>query len=193
MPGEIKAVLLLVHLASMLFMAAPLYALIMTGERMRVNLPPGYNTDRFLENGLKGQPLRCYGYLTIILVSGLLLMGNSGWPWSNWALLAKLGVVVLIVLLLSYVHFYIQPRIEKVFEGLKAGEEVPAKDRPTLVFWRTRRRKLSAVCLFLVLSALLLGVKVTWPYSPWLLIIFLVGAALFAYRAYRKLVPLGWV
>lgn len=190
--ADVRAILLLVHLVAMLFMAAPLYGLIIVGERARFNVPPGYNTDRYMENIIKGTPMRCYAYLTVIFISGLLLLWSRGWVWNEWALIAKLAVFALIVTFLSYVHFTIQPRIEKLLEGLKAGEELPARDKPALLALRGRRKKFTATCLFLVLTALFLGIKMTWGYSPWLLAVFMAGAVLFAYRAYRKPVPSGW-
>lgn len=53
MPTEARAVVLLLHLVAMLFMAAPLYALITVNERARFAVPPNYNTDRYLENVIK--------------------------------------------------------------------------------------------------------------------------------------------
>ncbi len=47
---EVRVVVLLLHLIAMLFMAAPLYALLAVGERGRFAVPPNYNTDRYLEN-----------------------------------------------------------------------------------------------------------------------------------------------
>ena len=44
MSPEVRVVVLLFHLLSMLFMAAPLYALITVNERARFTVPPNYNT-----------------------------------------------------------------------------------------------------------------------------------------------------
>src|SRR4030066_1588334 len=107
---EIRSILLLLHLLSMLFMAAPLYMLIIVNERARFTVPPGYNTDRYMENIIKGQPIRCYSYMAIILVTGILLTWSSGWNWTAPALIAKLVVFAVLIGLLSYVHFGIQPR-----------------------------------------------------------------------------------
>lgn len=189
---EVKAVLLLMHLVAMLFMAAPLYGLITVGERARFTVPPGYNTDRYMENVLKGTPVRCYAYLTVVLISGLLLVWNGGWKWGSWALIAKIGVFILIVSILTYVHLTVQPRIDKLLDKLKPGEELSSTEKPVMMSLRSRRKKFTATCLFLVLSALFLGVQITWKYSPWLLVIFLIGAALFALRAHKKPVPAGW-
>ncbi len=192
MPPEIRVVVLLFHLIAMLFMAAPLYALITVNERARFAVPPNYNTDRYLENVIKGQPIRCYAYLAVIVVTGILLTWARGWIWTDWALIIKLIVSTAIGFLLSYVHFGIQPHIESILDKLKPGEEVSAEDRATLLVWRSRRKRLAATCLFLVLTALIMGVRLTRGYAPWLAAVFIVAAALFAWRAYRKPVRLGW-
>src|SRR3972149_2653833 len=124
MPLEAKAVVLLLHLVAMLFMAAPLYMLIIVNERARFAVPPGYNTDRYMENIIKSQPFRCYAYLAVILATGFLLTWDRGWVWSNWALIAKLAAFALLLGLLSFVHFYIQPRIERIIAGCNPGEEL---------------------------------------------------------------------
>jgi len=192
MPLEARVVVLLLHLVAMLFMAAPLYALITVNERARFAVPPNYNTDRYLENVIKGQPIRCYAYLAVILVTGILLTWARGWIWTDWALIIKLVASTAIGFLLSYVHFGIQPHIESILDKLKPGEEVSAEDRATLLVWRSRRKRLAGICLFLVLTALIMGVRLTWGYAPWLAAVFMVAAALFAWRVYRTPVRLGW-
>ena len=192
MPAEARVVVLLLHLIAMLFMAAPLYMLIIVNERARFAVPPGYNTDRYMENIIKRQPIRCYAYMAVILVTGILLTWARGWIWTDWALIAKLVTFAVLAGLLSYVHFNIQPRIESVLAGCNPGEEVSVKDKPILLAWRTRRKRLAATCLFLVLTALIMGVRVTWGFAPWLVVVFLVIAALFAWRAYRRPVTWGW-
>ena len=183
---------MLLHLVAMLFMAAPLYALITVNERARFAVPPNYNTDRYLENVIKRQPIRCYTYLAVILVTGILLTWARGWIWTDWALIAKLVAFTALTWLLSYVHFNIQPHIERIMDKLKPGEEVSAEDRPTLLAWRSRRKRLAGICLFLVLTALIMGVRVTWGYAPWLAAVFMVAAALFSWRVYRNPVRFGW-
>ncbi|MBI2957855.1 MAG: hypothetical protein HYY32_03340, partial [Chloroflexi bacterium] len=73
------------------------------------------------------------------------------------------------------------------------GEEVAAADKPELVRWRSRRKRLAATCLFLILSSLVMGVRVSMVYAPWLVVVFLVAAAVFAWRAYRTPVRMGWL
>ncbi len=189
---ELYIVVLLFHLVATLFMAAPLYALLAVGERGRFTVPPNYNTDRYLENILKSQPIRCYAYLAVILVTGILLTWSKGWIWTDPALIAKLVAFTALTWLLSYVHFVIQPHIETILTGWKPGEEVPADKKPIFLAWRGRRKRLAAICLFLVLTSLIMGLMVTWGYAPWLAAVFVVAAALFAWRVYRTPVRLGW-
>ena len=192
MSPEVQIVVLLFHLLAMLFMAAPLYALLAVGERGRFTVPPNYNTDRYLENILKSQPVRCYAYLAVIFVTGILLTWDRGWMWVDWALISKLVASGLLVGLLSYVHFTIQPHIESILTGWKPGEEVSPEKKPTFLTWRGRRKRLAGICLFLVLTSLIMGVRVTWGYAPWLAVVFVVAAALFAWRVYRNPVRFGW-
>ena len=56
-----------------------------------------------------------------------------------------------------------------------------------------RRKRLAASCLFLVLTALVMGVRLTWGFAPWLAAVFVVLAAAFAWRAYKTPVRWGWV
>ena len=74
----------------------------------------------------------------------------------------------------------------------RAALEVSIEDRTTLMTWRGRRKRLAATCLFLVLTALIMGVRLTWGYAPWLTAVFMVAAALFAWRVYRTPIRLGW-
>ena len=111
---ELRPVIMLLHLVAMLFMAAPLYMLVIVNERARFGMPPNYNTDRYLENIIKGQPIRCYAYLAVILATGILLTWARGWVLADWALIAKTVAFALLAGLLSYIHFYVQPRIERI-------------------------------------------------------------------------------
>ena len=189
---EVYIVVLLLHLVAMLFMAAPLYALLAVGERGRFTVPPNYNTDRYLENILKNQPIRCYAYLAVILVTGVLLTWYKGWMWADWALIIKLVAFAALVSLLSSVHFTIQPHIESILTGWKPGEEIPAEKKADFLAWRGRRKRLAGICLFLVLTSLVMGLRVTLGYAPWLAVVFTVVAALYAWRVYRTPVRFGW-
>ena len=192
-----RALFLVIHLVSALAMAAPLYMLIVVGERGRLGLPPNYNTDRFMENIIGRNALRCFVFQGTMALSGLALVPLSGRPWSAlWAdpdLIIKWVALLLLVSLLSYVHFSLQPRIEALVILLKPGEPAPPELGPKLAPRRLLRRRLSAICLFLVLTALVMGLRVTFGYNPYLALTFVALGGLWAWRVYRQPVPLGWI
>jgi hypothetical protein len=190
------AVVRFAHLISALFMAAPLYALLAVNERARFPVPQGYNTDRFLENIVRSQPVRCYAYLGMTLVTGFLLLQ----PWQagfadrlvDWPTVVKLEVLAILVFLLSHVRLTIQPRIETLLADSAPNSTVPEDRRPALMALRTRRKRLSSMCLFLVLTAFAMGERASLGYSVWLVVLILIVAGIFAWRVYRRPLPYGW-
>lgn len=194
---EWKAFLLFVHLLATLAMAAPLYMLIIVNERARFGAPPGYFTDRYLENIIRNNAVRCFVFQGTMLASGLGLVYVTGRSWSSLVTELNLGIkgvaLLLLISLLSYIHFSLQPRIETLVNQLKPGEPAPQGLGPQLGSLRLRRKRLAALCLFLVLTALTLGLRATFRYNPYLALLFVALAALYAWRAYRRPVPWGWI
>ncbi len=101
--------------------------------------------------------------------------------------------LAILIGLLSYIHFSLQPRIESLMEQVKPDAPIPQGLGPQIAALRSRRKKFAGICLFLVLTALIMGLRATFFYSFYLAGIFVVVAALYAWRVYRKPVPLGWV
>jgi hypothetical protein len=191
-----RSITLAIHLVATLFMAAPLYMLIIVNERARFGLPPGYNPDRYMENIIKKQPIRCYAYLAVILATGFLLIWITGRQWnslfSDWALAIKAVAFILLAGFLSYIHFGVQPKIETILSTVKTEGLLPDESKPKLLSLRTRRKRFSGLCLFLVLTSLLAGTRLTLGLSPLIFFIFVILSALFAYRAYKVPIPKGW-
>jgi hypothetical protein len=193
---EWRSIILVIHLISTLFMAAPLYMLIIVNERARFGLPPGYNTDRYMENIIKRQPIRCYAYLAVILITGFLLVWITGLRWTSlftdWTLAIKAVAFILLVSFLSYIHFGVQPKIETILSLVKPDGLLSEEMKPKLIALRMRRKKFSGVCLFLVLTSLLAGARLTLGLNPIVFLIFVCLSALFAWRAYKVPLPRGW-
>lgn len=194
---EWRISLLFVHLVSTLAMAAPLYMLVIVGERARFGAPLGYFTDRYMENIIRHNAVRCFVFQGTMAASGLGLIWASKRDWSilvtDFAMIIKWVALLLMVSLLSYVHFRLQPRIESLMEQVKPDAPVPPDVKPRITVLRLRRKRLSAFCLFLVLTALIMGIRVLFLYDYWLAGVFTAAAALYAWRAYRQPVPLGWI
>lgn len=183
------------HVLAVVFMSAPLYNLIVVNERLRFGQAP-YAVDRYFENLIKTNAIRCYVFQTTAFVTGILLVILAGLPLSelftNSVLLAKFVLLLTLTALLSYVHFGIQPRIEALLDQVQ-GEDIPSTVAGQLLPWRSRRKKLAALCLFLVIVLVLLGLQVFGPFHPLLnsLLIFL--AMVFSWRVYKSNIRYGWI
>jgi len=183
------------HILSVVFMSAPLYNLIVVNERVRFGKAP-FAVDRYFENIIKGASSRCYVYQLTVLATGLLLLPLSGSPLAsifvNPVLLFKLLLLSALTLLLSVVHLRIQPSIERLL-GRVEGDEIPAGIAGELMALRTGRKRLAALCLFLVIAAVLAGLQVYDRFDLHINIVLLALAALFTYRVYRTPVRFGWM
>lgn len=188
------------HILAVVFMAWPLYALITVNERGRLGAPLGSDADRYMESIIKGQTVRCYVFQLTALLTGLLLVALYGMGLesllTDGVLAAKLGLLLALMALLSYVHLGVQPRIDRLFRtAAQTGgnpavpEEIAAQIGPL----RVRRKRLAGLCLFLVITTIILGLQVFSRYHPVLTAVLIVLAALFSWWAYRKAVPYGWV
>lgn len=183
------------HVLAVVFMSAPLYNLIVVNERLRFGKAP-YAVDRYFENLIKSNSVRCYAFQATALVTGILLILLPGLPiselFTNGVLLAKLVLLLTLSILLSYVHFGIQPRIEALLEQVQ-GEEIPSAITEQLLPWRSRRKKLAGVCLFFVVVLVLLGLQVFGQFHPLLtgLLVFLAMA--FSWRVYKSNIRYGWI
>jgi len=183
------------HILTVVFMAAPLYNLIVVNERVRFGKAP-YAVDRYFEDLIKSNAARCFVFQTTAFVTGILLIPLSGQPLSalftNKILLAKFVLLLVLTLLLSYVHFRIQPRIEALLAQVQ-GEGIPSALVERLLPWRSRRKKLAAFCLFFVITLVLLGLQVFVRFHPLLTGLLVLLAAAFSWRVYKTNIPYGWV
>lgn len=132
-----------------------------------------------------------------VLVTGLLLLvfGPLGIEalWQNWTILIKTLLVFALMGLLSYVHLNLQPRIEERIAEIDPDSPIPEGFSAVLKPMRVRRKKLATFCLFLVITAIILGMQVYRTYSAVMNLILIAFAALFAWRANKTLIRFGWV
>lgn len=184
-----------VHVLAVVFMAAPLYNLIVVHERRRLGKAP-FLLDRYFENIIKGAAIRCYVYQFTALITGLLILPLGGFPWSdlitNPILLSKLLLLLLLTGLLSVVHFRLQPAIEALLNEVK-GDEIPEGIARQMAPIRLRRTRLASICLFIVIVSVLLGLQITSPFGPLTTAILIIIAGLFSWRVYRTGVRIGWL
>lgn len=183
------------HILTVVFMAAPLYNLIVVNERLRFGTAP-YAVDRYFENLIKTNAIRCFVFQATAFVTGLLLIPLGGLPFSalvtNRILLAKFLLLAVLSVLLSYVHMGVQPRIEALLSQVQASE-IPPEILQKIVPWRVRRKKLAGFCLFFVITLVLLGLQVHSRFDPLMTGLLLLLAAAFSWHVYKTPIPYGWV
>ncbi len=194
---EARNVLLLFHVLSAVLMAGPFWLLMAVNERARMGSKIIYPVDRYMENIIFKAPRRCIWWLLTILLTGLLVVwvdeiGVSGF-FSNWVLDVKLGVFLVILTLLYVVVFRIEPQIEGFLEKLSPDKPVPEELAVQLGALRKNRKKISAICLFLVLTEVILGLQVHSPWPLYLTISLLILTGIFAWRVFSSLVLYGWL
>ncbi len=191
------AVLKFLHVLGFVFMAIPLFNLIVVNERALLGVPFQFHADRYMENIIRRGATRCFVFQGTVLVSGVLMLvlGPLGISamWENWVLLTKMLLLFTLMGLLSYVHFGLQPRIEAILASVTADAAPPADLPARLKPYRVRRKRLATLCLFLVITTIVLGLQVYGRFSAGLTVGLIALAGLFAWRANRTLLRFGWV
>ncbi len=184
------------HVISFVFMSLPLFNLIVVNERARLGSDFNYPADRYMENILKGGAPRCFVFQATVTVTGvlLLILGPLGIEalWGNWIILTKTLLLIVLVSMLFNVHLNIQPRIEALIAELDPDKPAPDELIAKLKPLRVRRKKMASICLFIVLTMIVLGLQVYYSFLPLLTVILIALCALFAWRAYNRGVPTGW-
>ena len=183
------------HVISFAFMSIPLFNLIIVNERALMGPSLNYATDRYFENIIKRGAIRCYVFQCTVFLSGMVILflgpGLSA-VWTNWVLTAKTLILLLLMSLLSYVHFSIQPKIENLLEPLSPTEPASADLAGKLAPFRILLKKLATVCLFLVITAIILGVQTYYRFHPFVSMALILLAACFSLRANKSLIRFGW-
>ena len=184
-----------VHVISFVFMSIPLFNLIIVNERALMGPSLKYETDRYFENIIKRGAIRCFVFQWTVFISGavILTLGPGLTAiFSNWVLTVKTLILILLMSLLSYVHFSLQPKIEKLLVSLSPGEQPPEDLSEKLLQFRIQRKKLATICLFLVITAIIFGVQTYTRFHPFVSIALIFFAASFSIRANKSLIRFGW-
>jgi hypothetical protein len=189
------ATLRVVHLVSAVLMAWPTYALVAVNQRARLGPPLGDRVDAYLESVIKNRTIPCFVFQATILASGLGLVLLSGQGLdvlvTRWTLGLKFFLLLLVIALLANIHFGLQPRIDALFAQLSGP--VPPEVAARIGALRLRRKRTASVCMFAVLTAVILGVQAWTPFPLWLTASLVAAIALFTWRTYTTVTPYGWV
>ena len=185
------------HIMSFVFMSVPLFNLIVVNERAQMGAKFVYATDRYFENIIRRGAVRCFVFQASVFVSGVLLLvvGPSGIAalLTNGILLTKTVLLVVLTGVLTYVHLVLQPKIEALMSTIDGDSAVPDDFGAQLKPYRVRRKQLATICLFLVITIIILGLQVYGRFSNVLTMTLIALAGLFAWRVNRSLIKFGWV
>ncbi len=195
--GNAYHIVRFLHIMGFVFMSVPLFNLIVVNERAQLGAAFNYHTDRYMENIIRRGAARCFVFQTTVLITGVLLLflGPLGIStlWTSWIVLAKTLLLLTLMALLSYVHFGLQPRIEALLAGIGSETTVPDDFAAQLKPYRVRRKRMATLCLFLVITAIILGLQVYGTFSPYLTLLLIALAGLFALRVNKTLIRFGWI
>ena len=190
-------ILKFLHVIGFVFMSVPLFNLIVVNERALFGPTFTYHADRYMENIIRRGAARCFVFQATVLATGILLLiiGPLGIEalWTNWVILVKAVLLFTLMGLLSYVHFSLQPKIEALLANVSPEDSAPEGLAAQLRPYRVRRKKLATLCLFLVITTIILGLQVYGTFHPLLTAALIILAALFALRANRTLIRFGWI
>lgn len=185
------------HVISFVFMSVPLFNLIVVNERALLGISFNYYTDRYMENIIKHGAYRCYVFQLTVLITGVLLLvfGHLGIEalWMNWIILVKTVLLFILMGMLSFVHFRLQPKIESFLSGLDADSTIPENLVSHLKPYRVQRKKMATFCLFLVITAIILGLQVYRSFNPFLTLILIGLGGLFSLKVNKTLIRFGWI
>ena len=190
-------ILKLWHILSFVFMSIPLFNLIVVNERALMGASFNFGADIYMENIIRHGTYRCYVFQFSVLISGILLLIYGPWDiqsiFSDPILIIKTSLLFILMGLLSYVHFALQPKIDDFFKDVKPDTKVPDNFLAPVKPYRVLRKRLATFCLFLVLTTIILGMQVFGVFPLWLNIILIGLAALFAWRVNKTLILFGWI
>jgi hypothetical protein len=189
------ALLKVIHIINAILMGWPFYALVTVNHRVRLGPPLGDRADTYMENIIKNRSIPCFVFQATALVTGLALVLLPGLGLGTLVTKPVLGLkfvlLVLVAVLLSYVHVSLQPQIDALFA--QASSPVPADVASRIGALRLRRKRLASICMFVVLTASMLGVQAWVAFPLWLTILLVIAIAVFTWRAYQSVTPYGWV
>ncbi len=190
-------VLKVIHVIGFVMMSIPLFNLIVVNERVLMGSSFSYATDRYMENIIRHGAVRCYIFQLTVLISGmfLLVFGPLGLQsiLTNWVIIIKTAVLFILMGLLSFVHFHLQPRIEELMTTISPDSVIPEGFSARLKPYRVRRKRLATLCLFLVLTTIILGLQVYARFNPIITTALIASVALFSLRVNKTLILFGWI
>ena len=185
------------HVISFVFMCVLLFNLIVANERVLLGLSFNYEADRHLETIIKNGFNWCYIFQSAIFITGifLLVFGRLGIEglWKDWIVLTKTIILMVLMGAITFVQFKLQPKIASFLADISSGTEIPDSLILKLKPYRLLRKWMTTIYLFLIISAIVLGIQVYDIFNPVLTAILIAIAGLFSIKADKIFIRFGWI
>ena len=144
------------HVISFVFMCVLLFNLIVANERVLVGLSFNYEADRHLESIIKNGFNWCYIFQSGIFITGLLLLITSSLGieelWTDWLVITKTIILVILMGAITYVQFVLQPKIQSFLADLSTGSEIPDRLVIKLKPYRIIRKWMTTFYFFFIIN-----------------------------------------
>jgi uncharacterized membrane protein len=151
MENIIVKLLLFLHILGFIgLVGGPLYLIRVPNQRAKLGVGFTFWVDKFMENILRVQPSRCFWYMMLLIVTGVLL-GAVEWGWDGLAelLVGPLGIKLVLVLAILFIILYgwtnVAPRIEAIVNTASPDQNPSKTDLELLARLRKRRKQLCTV------------------------------------------------
>lgn len=190
------SVLSVIHIVTAVLLAWPYYALAAVNQRALLGPPLGDRADTYMENVIKSRTVPCFVFQATVLVSGIALLLAQGYGLVALITVPQLGAKFLLLLLiaghLTYVHVSLQPRIDAAFAEPIEGS-MPPERAARIGAMRLRRKRIASICMFVVLTNVVLGIQVSAAIPGVIAAVLVVAVGVFTWRAFSSNTPFGWV
>jgi hypothetical protein len=148
-----------------------------------------------MENIIKNRTVPCLIFQFTAGITGLALMLLRGVGldalFTNYSIGLKAALLAFVIVLLTYVHRVLQPKIDALFA--QAGEgHMPPEIAESIGPLRKLRTKFATTCLFCVLIIALLAVQVWATFPLWLNGVFFIAIIAFVWRTFNSYMQYGW-
>ncbi|RJQ31842.1 MAG: hypothetical protein C4562_05225 [Actinobacteria bacterium] len=143
---------MIVHLfVTVAFIGGPFYMLLVTGNRKKMGPDFDYPMDRYLENIIEGQPLRCFIYLFLLVLTGFffpaihyLFQGSFKelTTLALYAIVIKHFLILIAFSVMLYMYFGPATKVREIMGTITPDKKPDRSVVDTLFFWRAKRRAL---------------------------------------------------
>jgi len=190
-------VVIILHFIGFILLSLPLFNIIIINVRTMLDKSFNNYADLYMENIIKNGSFRCCIFQSTVLISGVLVLifgplGIEG-LWTDLIILITMILLFSLMGILSYLHFNLQPKILSFLADQNSDSEEQDILITQMKPYRILRKRISAISLFLVITAIILELQGFDMFNPLLAIILIVLGGLFSLKVNKTLIRFGLI